>query len=179
VLLLVKFASRRRWTKTLLNGRKKVKIGAVFVKCVVFKTSCVANFPSAGLTHMIMTSPIQHIVYCYSNVLFSWACLLIKLFTSPQSTCVAWPTSQLVDALLSINPPTFDNDLLRICYPRLIKGPAILWREFLSHNVTAQHLYGSPNDADTCGILKLKLMGTSVAIIQNTRHSCNIDKFLS
>jgi len=30
-----------------LHGREKVKIGAVFVKCVVFNTSCVANFPSA------------------------------------------------------------------------------------------------------------------------------------
>ncbi len=32
--------------KTQLHGREKVKIGAVFVKCVVFNTSCVANFPS-------------------------------------------------------------------------------------------------------------------------------------
>jgi hypothetical protein len=29
-----------------LLGREKVKIGAVFVKCVIFNTSCVANFPS-------------------------------------------------------------------------------------------------------------------------------------
>jgi len=31
----------------MLHGREKIKIGAIFVKCVVFNTSCVANFPSA------------------------------------------------------------------------------------------------------------------------------------
>jgi len=39
-------AKQAPFYNTLLHGREKVKIGAVFVKCVVFNTSCVANFPS-------------------------------------------------------------------------------------------------------------------------------------
>ena len=33
-----------------MHGREQVKIGAVFVKCVVFNTSCVANFPSETIS---------------------------------------------------------------------------------------------------------------------------------
>jgi hypothetical protein len=40
----------------LLHGREKVKIGDVLIKCVVFNTSCVANFPSeaAGVAEYIV-----------------------------------------------------------------------------------------------------------------------------
>ena len=40
--------NRRRLTKHCCAVEKN-KIGAVFVKCVVFNTSCVANFPSVTL----------------------------------------------------------------------------------------------------------------------------------
>ena len=70
----------------------------------------------------------------------SWARLLTKLFTSPESTCVSWPSSQLADFLFSLKPNAFDNAelTLRFRYPRLLKGPGTLLREFLSHNVTVR-----------------------------------------
>ena len=54
----------------MLHGREKIKIGAIFVKCVVFNTSCVANFPSAsfesGRIILFITDYAEHL-YAYKQ----------------------------------------------------------------------------------------------------------------
>jgi len=68
------------------------------------------------------------------NCNLSWARLLTKLITTPESTCASWPASQLADFLFSLKPKVFDNaelrDIVILQYPRLLKGPGALLREF-------------------------------------------------
>jgi hypothetical protein len=108
-----------------------------------------------------------------------WARLLIKLFTTPESTCTSWPASQLVELLFSLKPQAFYDAELRQRYPRLLKGPGVLLREFLTNNATALYLYGSPHDSDEYGILRLKLMGCLIAHLQDLYSCVNIDALLS
>jgi hypothetical protein len=115
----------------------------------------------------------------FQNCNLTWARLLTKLMTTPESTCASWPASQLADFLFSLKPRVFDNAELRLQYPRLLKGPGALLREFLAHNVTALTLYGSPTDTDVYGILRLKLMDCLIAHLQDQYACCNIDALLS
>ena len=64
------------------------------------------------------------------NCNLSWARLLTKLITTPESTCATWPASQLADFLFSLKPKVFDNAELRLQYSRLLKGPGALLCEF-------------------------------------------------
>ena len=59
-------------------------------------------------------APSKSRVEIFADCNLSWARLLRKMFTIAQSTIATWPSSQLVDALLSIIPQTFDNAVLHL-----------------------------------------------------------------
>jgi hypothetical protein len=77
-----------------------------------------------------------------------------------------------VMALVSQRPPSYTNDTLRTTYPSLLQQPSFILKEFLNYNAMALSLYGVTLASDTYGMLRLKLMGCLVAIIQD---SCAVD----
>ena len=78
--------------------------------------------------------------------------------------------------LVSVFPPSFTNDQLRRNYPTLLQQPGYLLREFLDNNNMARQIYGSSLLSDTYGMLRLKMMGCVVAIVQHA-HEKNAPSF--
>jgi len=72
-----------------------------------------------------------------------------------------------VTALVCHRPPSYTNDALRATYPALLQQPSYILKEFLDSNAMAQWLYGKALSSDTYGMLRLKLMGCLVAIVQD------------
>jgi hypothetical protein len=88
-------------------------------------------------------------------------------------------TDDKVRGLVSVFPPSFTNDQLRRTYPSLLQQPGYLQREFLDHNDMAQRIYGPTLPSDTYGLLRLKVMGCVVAIVQHAHVMDNVDSVLS
>ena len=80
---------------------------------------------------------------------------------------------------MSVFPPSFTNDRLRQNYPTLLQQPGYLLREFLDNNNMARQIYGSSLLSDTYGMLRLKMMGCVVAIVQQAHALENVDSVLS
>jgi hypothetical protein len=76
-------------------------------------------------------------------------------------------------------PSSFTNDWLRCNYPSLLQRPGYLLREFLDQNDMAQNIYGLTLSSDTYGILRLKVMGCVVALVQQAHGMDNVDNMLS
>jgi hypothetical protein len=88
-------------------------------------------------------------------------------------------TEDKVRELLVVFPPSFTNDWLRRNYPSLLQRPGSLLREFLDHNDMSQSLYGLTLPSDTYGLLRLKVMGCVVALVQQAHDMDNVDNVLS
>ena len=84
-----------------------------------------------------------------------------------------------VTALVSQRPPSYTNDMLRTTYPSLLQQPSYILKEFLDSNAMALDLRGATVASDTYGVLRLKLMGCLVAIIQDRCAVENVDSMLS
>jgi hypothetical protein len=84
-----------------------------------------------------------------------------------------------VMVLVSQRPPSYTNDTLRTTYPSLLQQPSFILKEFLDSNEMALCLYGVTLASDTYGMLRLKLMGCLVAIIQDFCAVENVDSMLS
>jgi len=76
-------------------------------------------------------------------------------------------------------PPSYTNDQLRSTYPLLLQQHNYILQEFLDSNPIAQSLYGKAVSSDTYGLLRLKLMGCVVALVQDASHAENVDNELS
>ena len=83
-----------------------------------------------------------------------------------------------VTALVSQRPPSYTNDMLRTTYPSLLQQPSYILKEFLDSNAMALDR-GATVASDTYGVLRLKLMGCLVAIIQDRCAVENVDSMLS
>ena len=84
-----------------------------------------------------------------------------------------------VEALVQQRPPSCTNDTLRTTYPSLLQQPSYILKEFLNSNSMALSLYGAVLPSDTYGILRLRLMGCLVAIVQDFYAVENVDSVLS
>jgi hypothetical protein len=84
-----------------------------------------------------------------------------------------------VEALVQQRPPSFTNDTLRTTYPSLLQQPSYILKEFLNYNSMALSLYGAVLPSDTYGMLRLRLMGCLVAIVQDFYAVENVDSVLS
>jgi hypothetical protein len=77
--------------------------------------------------------------------------------------------------LKKIDKTSFTNDQLLRTYPTLLQQPGYLLREFLDHNNMAQQIYGPTLPSDTYGMLRLKVMGCVVALVQHAYVMDNVD----
>ena len=84
-----------------------------------------------------------------------------------------------VTALVRQRPPSYTDDTLRATYPSLLQQPSYILKEFLDSNNMALGLYGAALPSDTYGMLRLKLMGCLVAIVEDFHAVENVDNMLS
>ena len=108
-----------------------------------------------------------------------WLCLLVCLFSPSTAIVHDSQPLELARILVSINPRSFTNAELRTYYPVLLKCPGYLLLEYLQHNPMVLHLYGVSSETDHYGILRLKLMGSLIAILQDLSGVDNVDHLLS
>ena len=108
-----------------------------------------------------------------------WIHLLACLFLPLNVNVVDMSDADKVTALVQQRPPSFTNDTLRTTYPSLLQQPSYILKEFLDSNSMALSLYGAALPSDTYGMLRLKLMGSLVAIVQDFYAVENVDPVLS
>jgi hypothetical protein len=108
-----------------------------------------------------------------------WLHLLACMFLPLEVDVTLLTNEAKVMELVSQRPPSFTNEALRTTYPSLLQQPCFLLKEFLDTNAMALNLYGVTLASDTYGMLRLKLMGCLVAIIQDSCAVNNIDSKLS
>ena len=108
-----------------------------------------------------------------------WLHLLACMFLPSDVDVTLLTTEAKVKALVSQRPPSYTNDTLRTTYPSLLQQPACILQEFLDSNDMALNLYGTTLASDTYGVLRLKLMGCLVAIVQDQYAVENVDSMLS
>lgn len=108
-----------------------------------------------------------------------WVQLLACMFLANDVNVTSLSVNQRVMALVKLNPSIFDNETLRVSYPTIMKKPKYVLLEFLTNNPMAQQLYCALFDGNTYEVLRLKLMGTLVAILQDFYSVGNVDDYLS
>jgi hypothetical protein len=105
--------------------------------------------------------------------------LLVTLFSPVSAIVHDLDVKEQTRILVSINPRSFSNVELRLHYPDFIKAEGYLLLEFLQHNPMVIHLYGISSETEPYGILCLKLMGSLIAILQDSSVVANVDSVLS
>ena len=108
-----------------------------------------------------------------------WLRLLVRLFSPATAIVHDLDSEEQARILVAINPRSFSNAELRTYYPVLLKAPGYLLLEYLQHNPMVLHLYGVSSETDRYGILRLKLMGSLIAILQDLSGVDNVDHLLS
>jgi hypothetical protein len=125
----------------------------------------------------VLSSPtsLQFMSECNARWIHLLACIFLPLTVN----VVNMSNEEKVEALVQQRPPSFTNDTLRTTYPSLLQQPNYILKEFLNSNSMALSLYGTVVSSDTYGMLRLKLMGCLVAIIQDFYAVENVDSVLS
>jgi len=108
-----------------------------------------------------------------------WVQLLAYAALPVEINLVPLTTAQRIQALVLHRPPSFTNDTLRLTYPSLLHQPTYMLKDFLDSNEMAQSLYNKTSSSDTYGLLRLKLMGCVVAIVQDQFSVENVDSEFS
>ena len=84
-----------------------------------------------------------------------------------------------IRALVVINPRSLSNEELRHQYPTIYKAHSCLLLEYLNQNSASLLLYGQSAAGEAAGVLRLKLMGSLVWILQEFYQVTDVDAFLS
>ena len=113
----------------------------------------------------VLSSPTPHQYFYECNE--RWLHLLACIFLPSDVDVTIMTTPAKVTALVSQRPPPYTNNTLRVTYPSLLQQPGCILKEFLDSNDMALNLYGTASTSDTYGVLRLKLMGCLVTIVQD------------
>ena len=108
-----------------------------------------------------------------------WLTLLSALFLPDTIKTRDHSVNDRVRVLVAINPRSFSNEELRHQYPTIYKARGCLLLEYLNQNSAALLLYGQSTAGEAAGVLRLKLMGSLVWILQDFYQTTNIDAVLS
>ena len=125
----------------------------------------------------VLSSPTPH--HYTSECNEHWLYLLACMFLPVDVNVTLQTNDAKVTALVNQRPPSYTNNTLRTTYPLLLQQPSYILKEFLDFNEMALVLYGAALATDTYGMLRLKLMGCLVAIIQDLCAVENVDSLLS
>jgi hypothetical protein len=101
------------------------------------------------------------------------------MFSPDITKVIGMNPQQKARTLVAINPRSFSNAELREQYPALLKAPSYLLLEYLQNNPMALLLYGMSSVNEPYGILRLKMMGSLIAHLQDGANVDNIDHLLS
>ena len=108
-----------------------------------------------------------------------WLMLLSAVFLPDNISTRDYSVHDRVRALVIINPRLFSNEELRHQYPTIYKARSCLLLEYLNQNSASLLLYGLSSAGEAAGVLRLKLMGSLVWILQNLYQTTNVDALLS
>ena len=108
-----------------------------------------------------------------------WLTLLSALFLPDTIQTRDHSIHDRIRALVVINPRSFSNEELRHQYPTIYKTHGCLLLEYLNHNSASLLLYGQSTADEAAGVLRLKLMGSLVWILQDFYQATNVDALLS
>ncbi len=104
---------------------------------------------------------------------------LLSLVFRPLIPISPLDQAQQEAVLLAVHPLLFTNSELREVYPMLLKGSGERLLEYLNNNPMASLLYGRSFVTDSYGVLCAKLLGCSVATLQDLYGVINVDVWLS
>jgi hypothetical protein len=108
-----------------------------------------------------------------------WLTLLSALFLPDTIETRDHSVNDRVRALVVINPRSFSNEELRHQYPTIYKARSCLLLEYLNHNDASLLLYGQSTAEEAAGVLRMKLMGSLVWVLQDFYQAANVDELLS
>ena len=106
-----------------------------------------------------------------------WLMLLSAMFLPENINARVHSMNNRVRALVVINPRSFSNEELRHQYPTIYKAHSCLLLEYLNQNSVSLLLYGQSIAGEAAGVLRLKLMGSLVWILQDFYQVTNVDDF--
>ena len=108
-----------------------------------------------------------------------WLTLLSALFLPDTIKMRDHSVNDRIRVLVVINPRSFSNEELRHQYPTIYKTRGCLLLEYLNQNSASLLLYGQSTAGEAAGVLRLKLMGSLVWILQDFYQTTNVDALLS
>lgn len=108
-----------------------------------------------------------------------WLMLLSAVFLPDHISTRDHSVNDRVRTLVIINHRSFSNEELCHQYPTIYKARSCLLLEYLNQNSASLLLYGQSTAGEAAGVLRLKLMGSLVWILQNFYQKTNVDALLS
>jgi len=124
---------------------------------------------------LTMPTPLQYMSECSERWIHLLACMALPITIN----VTVLSTEDKIKSLVVQFPPSFSDNHLRTNYPLLLHQHSSILKEFLDSNPMAQSLYGQTVSSDTYGVLRLKIMGCVVAIVQDAADVENVDAELS
>jgi hypothetical protein len=120
-------------------------------------------------------TPLQYMSECSERWINLLACVALPITIN----VTVMNTDDMIKSLVLQIPPSYSDAHLRTNYPLLLHQHSSILKEFLDSNPMAQSLYGQSVSSDTYGVLRLKIMGCVVALVQDASDVENVDAELS